>query len=244
MTHRAMAVLAGTAALIVSDARADLVVFTDLSGLAAEAEFTLLTPTTVRIRLANTSTGVPMGFDSSDQLLTGLSWDAGLPGVNGGDPSIVSGSAVIGPTSMSLNFSSGAYGPGTDIGGEWGSGNSGISGALPNAISGNTSGITPFGGPNLDDPLNLDGPQAGLVADPILVPVGGLGAIQHEIIAEITLSQSISDLDELLANGVRVEFGSDAAFITVPAPASLALLGVASIAAAHRRRAGRYHDPA
>lgn len=232
----ATVVFAGFLAFSASPACADLIVFSDPSGLSAEAEFTLLTPTSVRIRLANTSTGVPIGFDSSDQLLTGISWDAGLLGVNGGDPSIVSGSAVIGPTSMSLNFSTGSYGPGTSIGGEWGSGNGGGSGALPNMVSGNNAGITAFGGPNLDDPLNLDGPQAGLAANPVLVPLGGLGAIQHEIVIEITLSQGISGLGELLDNGVRVEFGSDAAFITVPAPATLTLLGAGAIAAIRRRR--------
>lgn len=220
--------LAGTAS-------ADIVVFTDLSGLAAEAEFTLLNPTTVRLRLVNTSTGVPMGFDSSDQLLTGISWDAGLVGINPGDPNILSGSAEIGPTSQSVNFSTGFYGPGSDIGGEWGFGNNNGTGALPNMVSGNTAGITPFGGPNLDGPASLDGPQAGLVADPILVPLGGLGAIRNEIVVEFSLNQSIASLSQLLGNGVRVEFGSDAAFITVPAPASYTLIAGFALIARRRR---------
>ena len=196
----------------------------------------MINATTVRIRLTNSSTGVPMGFDASDQLLTGITWDAGLPGINGSDPMITGGTAVIGATSQSINFSTGSYGPGTNVGGEWGYGNNDGSGGLPNMVSGNVAGITAFGGPNLDGPAGLNGPQAGLVANPILVPLGGLGAIQHEIVVEITLNQSISGLHELLGNGAQVEFGSDAAFIFVPAPASLTLLGAGALCVIRRRR--------
>lgn len=236
MTLRALSFGIGLSALVAPSAAADIVNFSHASGLAATAEFTMLNATTVRIRLANTSTGVPVGFDSSDQILTGITWDAGLLGENAGDPAIVGGSAAIGATSMSVNFSTGSYGPGTDIGGEWGFGNSGGSGGLPNMVSGNTSGVVPFGGANLDGPASLNGPQGGLVANPTLVSLGGLGAIQHEIIVDITLDQSIASLSELLGNGVQVEFGSDAAFIFVPAPATLTLLGVASLGALRRRR--------
>lgn len=233
---RAISFSVGVSILATSSAAADIVNFSHASGLSAVAEFTMLNATTVRIRLANTSTGVPMGFDSADQLLTGITWDAGLPGVNPGDPAIVGGTAAIGATSMSVNFSTGTYGPGADIGGEWGFGNSGGSGGLPNMVSGNTSGVVAFGGANLDGPASLNGPQGGLVANPLLVSLGGLGAIQHEIVVEITLDQSIASLNELIGNGVQVEYGSDAAFIFVPAPASLTLLGVASFGTLRRRR--------
>ncbi len=226
----------GASAAVSSSASADILNFTDPSGLSAVAEFTLLNATTVRVRLANTSTGVPMGFDAADQILTGITWDAGLPGINGSDPMITGGTAVIGATSQSINFSTGSYGPGTNVGGEWGYGNNDGSGGLPNMISGNTSGITAFGGPNLDGPASLNGPQGGLVANPILVSLGGLGVIQHEIVVEFTLNQSISGLHELLGNGAQVEFGSDAAFIFVPAPSSLALLGAGALCASRRRR--------
>ena len=233
---RALSFALGACAIGASSASADIINFSHASGLSASAEFTMLNATTVRIRLTNTSTGVPMGFDSSDQLLTGITWDAGMPGINATDPMILGGTAVIGVTSQSLNFSTGSYGPGTNVGGEWGYGNNDGSGGLPNMVSGNIAGITAFGGPNLDGPAGLNGPQAGLVANPILVPLGGLGAIQNEIVVEITLNQSISGLSDLLGNGAQVEFGSDAAFIFVPAPASLTLVGLGALATIRRRR--------
>jgi hypothetical protein len=212
--------------------------FSDPSGLSAEAEFTLLNATTLQIRLRNTSTGVPVGFSNSDQILTGLSWDFGAPGINPGDITITGGSAVIGPSSASVNFSTGAYGAGTDIGGEWGFGNSGISGLLANAISGNQSGMTAFGGANLDGPAVLDGPQGGLISSAFSLDLGGLGAIENEIVATLTLSGAITEaqlFNDLSANGIIIEFGSDAAFI--PAPGALALLGLAALGRRRRRNA-------
>jgi hypothetical protein len=221
------------AALPFNASASELLTLSDpgLNGLSAEVEFTLAGPTTLVVRIRNTSTGVPAGFDSSDQLLTGVSWDFGDPG----GTEITGGSAVIGPTSASVDFESGSYGPDYDVSGEYGYGNAGGSGALPNFVSGNTAGATPFGGANLDGPAGLDGPQAGLVADPILVDLGGLGAIQNEIIATLTLSESISDLDFLYENHVRVEFGSDAAFIETPEPGSMLLL-LAGVLLTRRRR--------
>ncbi len=98
----------------------------------------------------------------------------------------------------------------------------------------------PPGGPNLDGPASLDGPQGGLVADPLVVSLGGQGAIQSEIIATINLSASINDIGDLFGNDqlARVEFGSDAHFITVtvPAPGVLAPLAGAMVLATRRRR--------
>lgn len=217
-------------------AASELFLFSGPGGLAAEAEFTLigaLPTSTMQVRLRNTSTGVPFGFDSSDQLLTGVSWDSPPPGPGGTE--IAGGAVVIGPSSMSVNFDTGSYGPGFDVSGEYGYGNMNGTGLLENFISADHAQTTPFGGANLDGPANIDGPQAGLVADPPLVPLGGLGAIQNEIIATLTLSDPISDLDFLAANGVRVEFGSDAAFITVPEPSALLLLALAGLAGRRQR---------
>jgi len=223
--------LIASGAMAVS-AQGQLFTFTDVSGLSAEAEFSLINPTTVEIRLQNTSTGVPMGFTSADQLLTAVSWDAGMPGLNVGDPMITGGSVVIGPTSMSLNFDTGSYGAGTDVSGEWGYGNMDGTGLLWNMVSTVTAGTMMFPGANLDGPVGTDGPQAGLVADPILVSLGGLGAVQDEIIITVTLDQAIANLGILTDNGVRIEFGSDAFFI--PTPASVLVLGVLGLA--RRRR--------
>ena len=195
----------------------------DLSGLSAELEFTLLDPTTLEVRAKNTSTGVPDNFNSSDQLLTGVSWDFGHPGYNG-DAQIIGGCVVIGDASTSVNFNTGTYGPGFDVSGEYGYGNEDGTGALPNFITATAARATPFGGANLDGPVSIDGPQAGLVPDPIPVFLGGLGAIQNEIITTLALSEPLPDLGCLQQNLVRVEFGSNAFFITSPEPATALLL--------------------
>jgi MYXO-CTERM domain-containing protein len=180
-----------------------------------------------------------MGFSNSDQLLTGLSWDFGPAGAAG--IAITGGSAMTGPNSSTVNFSIANVGPSGDVSGEWGYGNGGGTGILTNFVTGNTAGATPFGGANLDGPAGLDGPQGGLVADPILVALGGLGAIQDEIITTITLSGAITEaelLADLLVNGSIIEFGSDAAFVrgVVPAPGAVALLGLAGLVGVRRRR--------
>lgn len=228
--------------LAANDACATLLfTFNDPSGLSAEAEFTVLSPTTLQIRLQNTSTGTPDGFSNSDQILTGLSWDFGEPGFNG-DVTITGGSVVIGSGSASVDFDTGSYGPGFDVSGEWGYGNMDGTGALTNFVTANTALATPFGGANLDGPDSIDGPQGGLVANPLLIALGGIGAIQDEVIATLTLSGPITEaqlLIDLVGNGTRVEFGSDAAFIPgtlVPGPGALGLLVSAVVIRRGRRR--------
>ena len=210
--------------------------FDDPSGLSAEAEFTIVNATTLQVRYKNTSTGIPTepfpwndpGELNSAQILSGVSWDFGVPGISVADTMIVKlGSGVItGPTSSSLNFSVLNVGPGDDVSGEFGYGNMDGTGALTNFVSSNAAAAIRFDGDNLDDPENIDGPQGGLVADPAIVALGGLGAIQDEVIATLNLSgPALLDLDFLENNGVRFEFGSDAKFGTgiVPEPSTLAL---------------------
>ncbi|MCB9838329.1 MAG: hypothetical protein H6813_03240 [Phycisphaeraceae bacterium] len=226
------AAVAAAGLAMAAPASATIISFMDSSGLSAEAEFTLLNPNQIQIRLKNTSTGVPMGFDSADQLLTGLTWDTfGVAG-----QTITGGTAITGPDSSSIGFNHANVGPGGDVGGEWGYGMGPISGLSNFFITGNMSGQTLFGGANLDGPANGDGPQAGLVADPALVALGGTGAIQDEIIVTINLSLPQPNLDFLSVADVYVEYGSDAAFVHVPTPGSLALFGVAGVAAVRRRR--------
>jgi len=234
-----LAIVVSSVTILASSASADLVIFTDPSGMSAEAEFTLLNSTTLQVRLKNTSTGAPAGFGGAAQILTVLSWDFGAAGNNPGDTQITGGTIVIGPTSQTINFDTGSYGPGTNVGGEWGFGNNDTSGGLMNLISANTSGATPFGGPNLDGPAGLDGPQGGLVANPPVADLGGQGAIQDEVIATLNLSLAISNLNFLAANGTMVEFGSDALFIpgnSAPAPGGLCVLAMAGVCARRRRR--------
>lgn len=208
----------------------------DPAGLQVTATFTLETPTLLVIELTNSSTGVPEGFSNSDQILTGISFDLGMPWINAMDPVITGGSARIGDYSYSLNFDNvpSQLGPGDDVSGEWGYSNSDGTGMLPNFVSANEAHITPFGGPNLDGPVSIDGPQGGLVADPPLVPLGGLGAISDTVIIELSLSQELDGLGFLYTNGVIAEFGSDAAFLRpyelIPEPSSIALVGIGSVA--------------
>jgi len=200
----------------------------DLCGLSAQASFTLISPTILTIELTNTSTGVPTGFDNSDQILTGLSFDLG-------GPTITAGTVIIGPDSRSINFSeiSTQLGPGEDVSCEWGYGNIGSTNMMLNMVSTNTSHMTRFdeSDNNLDGPYNIDGPRSGLVAldtdDLPLIDIGGLGAIGDSIIIRLTLSEAVTSYD-FLDNGVIAEFGSDAAFL-VPEPATIILLGLGTV---------------
>ncbi len=230
--------IVGLAAVTALSSAAHGVIITasGFGGLSAEAEFTLLNATTLRVRLKNTSTAVPAGFGSSDQLLTSVSWDFGSPGSNALDTTISGGNVVIGPTSQSLNFSAGSFGAGANVRGEWGFGNSAQSGLLTNFITSLTAGATAFGSTNLDGPAGLNGPQGGLVSSAMPVSLGGLGAIRNEIVATLTLSSAISNLNFLNTNLVRFEFGSDKAFITVPAPSALAVLAPVALLGRRRRR--------
>lgn len=189
--------------------------FDDASGLSAEAQFTLTGGgSMLEIRFENTSTGVPMGFDAADQILTGVSFDLGAPGVNVGDPLILGGSVETGATSASLNFDISNVGASADVTGEWGYANSPTTNTYPNFVSAHGAGATPFGGTNLDGPAGLAGPAGGLIGPSIFVDLGGQSAIQFEIIATISLDAVLTDLD-FLDNGARVEYGSDAAFLDV-----------------------------
>lgn len=222
-------------ALMAGSAQGVTVSAADVSGLAAEAEFSITGPTQITVRLKNISTGGPAGWTGAALILTGVSWDFGAMGVAPGDLAIVSGSVAIGPTSQSINFDAGVFGPGANVSGEYGYGNSPSGLSFPNFVSALQAGSTPFGGPNLDNTVNLDGPQGGLVANPIVASLGGLGAIQNEIIATLNLSGPITNLD-FVNRGVRFEFGSDALFITTPTPGSMACLIIGGAMVARRRR--------
>ncbi len=223
--------VAAVLGIAVGNASAGLVIFSGPSGLSATADFSLNNPHELKIVLTNTSTGVPAGFDNSDQLLTGISFDLGVPDITGG-------SVVIGPDAadISINFDNvvSQLGNGDDVSSEWGFGNSGGTGMLVNMVSTNTAQMTAFSsGPNLDGPAGLDGPQGGLLANPGIVDLGGLGAIQNSVVITLNLNSDLSDLG-FLENGVIVEYGSDAAF--VPEPTTVALLVLGSISLIRRRR--------
>jgi len=210
----------------------------DPDGLAAEATFTLDTSNLaeLKIELVNTSTGVPPGFDSSDQLLTGISFDFGQPGYNG-DPMITGGTVVIGPGGRSINFDiDPQLGAGDDVSGEWGYGNMDGTGLLTNFVTATKSEATAFGGTNWDGPENIDGPQGGICIDPLLwlwVDLGGLGAVTDSVVITLTLDTSLANLN-FLENGVVAEFGSDAAFF--PEPTTICLLGFGALSLIRRKQ--------
>ena len=202
---------------------ATLLTFADPSGLSASADFTLIDPITLGIVLTNTSTGYPSGFSNSDQLLTSIAFD--LPG----SIAITGGTAVISPSSYSVNFDMGYYGAGANVSPEWGYGNEGSTGfeTRVNFVSTIVAGTTTkFAIGNLDGPSSLDGPQGGLTNG--LIDMGSeLGAIRNSVIFTLTLGNTIPDLS-FLDNGAIVEFGSDKAFVPntpVPEPATMLLFG-------------------
>lgn len=206
MRTRTLSVVGGLFVPLIAYSAADaglVMLFDDGSGLSAEAEFTLLGAGDIlEIRLKNTSTSIPFGFSNSDQLLTGVSWDFGHVGFNG-DAMITGGSVVTGSSSSSINFSIANVGPNSDVSGEYGYGNMDGSGALTNFVSGNAAQAIPFGGANLDGPVVIDGPQAGLLSSLASVPLGGLGAIQDEIVATLTLARRWPASQRSSASSVR-----------------------------------------
>lgn len=210
---------------------------TNYPGLQAEVEFVVIDPTTLQVRFRNTSTGNGGLTDASDVLLTTISWDFGSVGFNG-DIEITGGSVAVGAFSQSLNFDITDVFGGDDVSGEYGYGNMDGTKALTNFVTATTSEAIPFGGANLDDGPNIDGPQAGLAANPLTMSLGGLGAIQDEVIATLTLSGPITEAQlatDLLNHGIRAEFGSDAAILFIPEPTTLAILGLGGAFLARRR---------
>ncbi len=204
----------------------------ELNGLSARAIFILDTdnPTELKIQLFNTSIGLPGGFDNSDQMLTTISFDLAEPGYDE-HPQIIGGAVTIGDDGQSINFDNVAQQllSGADVTGEWGYGNNYGNGMLANFVTATRSGATAFGGANLDGPRNLDGPQAGIITEPALLGIGGLGAIANTVNITLTLESEIYDLAFVRQNLVMVEFGSDAAFLTTPEPVTVVMLDLSSM---------------
>lgn len=196
-----------------------------LNGLAARATFTT-TGALMTVLLENTSTGLPAGFDTADSLLVSL----GLNLPQG--TSIVSGNtAVIGPGSVGLG-QWGALGAGDSVAVEWAWTNSG-GGDLLNSFlqvistSMGNQGLTQFGG----GAANVGGPYGGITASPPLLNIpGAQRAVSNSILFGLTLSVPLTDAQlGMVANQSIVEFGSDARYLRVPEPSSLALLAIGAI---------------
>lgn len=236
--------LAGTA-----PASAILYTFNHESGLAAEAEFTLVDSTHLEIRMRNTSTGVPGDASAVDQLLTGISFDIGFAQGHFADQTLTTGGVAIGANSQSVNFDSGTYGEGFDVSAEFGFSNNGDSSMgshLQNLVAATEFGgnFLPFNGENLNGPLEITSAGAGLLSSAEPIPIGGLTAIQSEVIVSLTLSFSVGSIDDIVGNGVRASFGDPAVgnvlyldgIQSLPAPAAISLLALAGCTATRRRR--------
>jgi hypothetical protein len=205
-----------------------------LNGLSARAIFEI-DATTLSILLINTSTGVPAGFDASDQLLVSLGLN--LPG----DVTFLSGdTAMIGPGSSGV--------------GSWADRSAGDSIAEQWVWTNN------FGGDLLEDSRqvistsrglgdppsfgfggheeNVAGPFGGIAAAPPLRSINAnQPAASDSIEFELTLTQPLTESQ--LAAAVRssvVEFGSDQRYLGVPEPASIGLVAIMLAAASRRRR--------
>lgn len=218
MGNATSVLVTGGCLLLLSGAAAGQTVvhFSDGTGLSAVARFELKNArTTLVVSLRNTSTGLPATFQGEDQILTGLSFDLGAPGVSAGDPSIVSGTVRTGPTTVSLDFDVVSVGGDEDVSGEFGYGNAGSGSLLPNLVSALDVQALGFGGANLDGPVELAGPAAGLVpaAGP-LASLGGEGALQGEVVIELNLDAPLTGLGFLGDHGALVEFGSGRASVT------------------------------
>lgn len=203
-----------------------------IGGLSAEAKFIWDSelPDRMIIELKNTSTSLPDGIDETAKLLTTISFDLGGIFVTGGSVEIAAGSQSVNFDKVGNQLFGGA-----DVSGEWGFGNEGNTNMLITNISCITAHVSPFGGINLDGPVQLDGPQGG-IGSALMTPYdfGGLGGTVDTVIISLQLDGNLNDLG-FLSRGAIVEFGSDAAFLKTPEPATIALLGIGSVVLMKRR---------
>ncbi len=204
------------------------------SGLSAAATFSI-TGNQLTILLQNTSTGAPAGAEASDSLLTSIAFSFG------GGVSIVSGdSAIIAAGSTGLGAWSDRS-AGDSVAEQWAWTNN-AGGDFLAAFDQVISTSSGFGDGDYFDfngaaNPSLGGPFGGIAANPLTVPLpADQAAVSDAILFSLTLSESISEaaLFTVAENGA-VEFGSDFQYMTVPAPAAVALLALAGVTRRRRR---------
>lgn len=203
-----------------------------LNGLAAKGTFSI-NGNQLKIVLQNTSTGVPIGFDSAAQLLTsvGMNLPTGLKFSSGDSSTISPGSIGVGSWSGLL--------AGADVSDMWAWTNDGggdllrsyhqvvsTSASSKNEVKFLPGGLSP-----------LDGPWGGMTANPPILGVpSSKPAVSDSITFLLTLNGTMTEAQlEAVANASIVEFGSDERYLGVPEPASIVLLGLAGLVLMRRR---------
>ncbi len=219
MNRHATATITVAAALLLSGAPAgaDMILDWDSGdGLSASPEFTVLTPRQLQVTVINTSTAIPPGIarKARSQFLTSISFD--LPE----EVQIVGGSALLGPGASTVNFDrvEEQLLAGADVSAEWGFSNDGEGMDLDRLVITTLKGRSTrafLTGPNLDGPGKLNGPQGGLLSDPLLRDIGNLGGIQGPVIFTLELDRDI-DISSPWLTGGTLEFGNNAAFLSGP----------------------------
>jgi len=225
----------GVAALVVGASGASGIIYSGSSGsLAANAEFTI-SGTQLHVYLSNTSTADIM---VPADVLTAVFFE-----ISGSPISLTRVSAVLGPGSFVTNGTT----PGDGVvGGEWASGYkaTGYPGGYRYGIS--SSGLGDFGpgdlfpGPDLSPPTSPDGLQFGIASagDNPATHNGGANTplVQNEV--RFTLDGLPVGFDLGRITGVRFVYGTayGEGDFDVPAPGTLALLGLGGLFASRRRR--------
>lgn len=231
-------------------ANADSILFTgsgpgvDGVTLNASALFDI-TGTALTITLTNTGDTSGSGQDVPGNALTGVLFN--LPDAFTLAPvsATIAAGALVQPAQCSIGPCDATT---TDVGGEFRYGTSAADGPFPDsadrgvASAGYIGGAANFGGPNLDNPATVDGPNFSIIGPGPFNPNGGLlePLIQGQVVLALTISGGTLTTSDI--SNVSFQYGTSFDEPRIPEPAMLLLLGPALGALAHRLRRGKRED--